>query len=257
MVKIIFSVILCFILIEVINKIFKIIQKKKNNLHFKYLNSLLNVIVITIILYTLAQQFEVSKDISKTLLQSGSLILAIVTFAAQQTLGNVISGFSLSISKPFDVGQKVKVMQSSNVIAEGIIKDITIRHTIINTFDGQSCILPNSIMDSAVIINTNLTEHVGNFLEVEVSYDSNINKAISLIKQICVNCEETLNDENTSVLIKDFSANGVILKTTIWTNTLDENFKACSKIRGEILKEFKRNHIEIPYQVITIDSGKI
>ena len=117
MVKIIFSVILCFILIEVINKIFKIIQKKKNNLHFKYLNSLLNVIVITIILYTLAQQFEVSKDISKTLLQSGSLILAIVTFAAQQTLGNVISGFSLSISKPFDVGQKVKVMQSYNVIA--------------------------------------------------------------------------------------------------------------------------------------------
>ena len=96
----------------------------------------------------LVQQFDVTKDISRALLQSGTLLVAIATFAAQQALSNVISGLSLSVSKPYNVDDKIKVVQSGNVIAEGIVDDITIRHTIIRQYNGESCIVPNSIMDN-------------------------------------------------------------------------------------------------------------
>lgn len=99
-------------------------------------------------------------------------MIAIATFAAQQALGNVISGISLSVSKPYNEDDKIRVVQGGSIIAEGIVKDITIRHTIIRQYNGECCIVPNSVMDSAVITNTNFIENVGNFIEIEIGYDA-------------------------------------------------------------------------------------
>ena len=43
------------------------------------------------------------------------------------------------------------------------------------------------------------------------------------------------------------------LKTSVWTKTLDDNFKACSDLRMSLVKEFSESDITIPYQTITID----
>ena len=64
-------------------------------------------------------------------------MVAIATFAAQQTLSNFISGISVSLSKPYNVNEKIKVMQNGNVIAEGMVKDVTMRHTVIGQFNGE------------------------------------------------------------------------------------------------------------------------
>ena len=92
-----------------ISLIFKYISKKTKAVHLSLSKCAINVIIDIIAFYSLAQQFEVTRDISKALLQSGSLILAIATFAAQQALGNVISGISLSVSKPYNVDEKIKI----------------------------------------------------------------------------------------------------------------------------------------------------
>ena len=68
------------------------------------------------VLYSLAQQFEVTKDISKTLLQSSSLFIAIATFAAQQALSNVISGISVSLSKPYNVDEKIRMNGNRTIL---------------------------------------------------------------------------------------------------------------------------------------------
>ena len=91
---------------RIVNLVFKAMSKKHNSVHLRFIKSIANVIVMIVVLYSLAQQFDVTKDISKTLLQSSSLLVAIATFAAQQALSNVISGISLSMSKPYNVDEK-------------------------------------------------------------------------------------------------------------------------------------------------------
>ncbi|MDE7308095.1 MAG: mechanosensitive ion channel family protein [Lachnospiraceae bacterium] len=246
-----------FILIElfinrIVNLIFRIMSKKHNSVHLRFAKSTINVLVVIVMFYILVQQFDVTKDIGKELLESGTLIVAIATFAAQQALSNVISGFSLSMSNPYNVDEKIKVVQNGHIIAEGIVKDITIRHTIICQYNGETCIVPNSVMDSAVITNTNYTENIGNFMEVEVSYHSDIELAIKILREICSQHELTLNTEENKIFIKGYTSNGVILKTTIWTENLDDSFQACSDIRGSLIREFKKNGITIPHQTITI-----
>ena len=84
----------------VVNLVYKYVLKKTKAIHLRFSKSVVNVIIDVVVIYSLAQQFDITKDISKVLLQSGSLIIAIATFAAQQALGNVISGISISASKP-------------------------------------------------------------------------------------------------------------------------------------------------------------
>ena len=231
---------------RVVNLVFRIMSRKHNSVHLRFIKSILNVLIVIVVLYSLAQQFEVTKDISKTLLQSSSLFVAIATFAAQQALSNVISGISLSFSKPYNVDEKIRVVQGSSVIAEGIVKDITIRHTIIQQFNGESCIVPNSVMDSAVITNTNYTGNIGNFMEIEISYEADIEKAKKCMQEICIANKLTLNTEENKVFVKGYTQNGIILKTTVWTENLDDSFLACSDIRAELVEGFRKNGILIP-----------
>ncbi len=240
------------ILHQIANFIFRILSKKTRSVHIRFFKSLVNVVIAILTVYALAQQFEVTKELSTALLQSGTLLIALVTFAAQQALSNVISGFSLSFSRPYSVNDKIKVVQGGSVAAEGIVTDITLRHTIISQYNGESCIVPNSVMDSAVITNTNFTDNIGNFMEIEITYDSDIRKAIEIMKEICSENPLTLNTMENNVFVKGYSMNGIILKTTIWTKTLDESFQACSEVRIALIEEFRKAQIDIPYQTLTI-----
>lgn len=241
-----------FVLNRIVNLIFRLWAKKHNSVHLRFFKSATNLLIVIVVIYALVQQFDVTKDISKTLLQSGSLIIAVATFAAQHALGNVISGFSLSMSNPYNVDDKIRVVQNGNTIAEGIVMDITIRHTIIRQFNGESCIVPNSVMDNAVITNSNFTENIGNFMEVEVSYDTDIQKAMRIFQQICIEDILTLNTEENKVFVKGYTQNGVVLKSTIWTRNLDDSFQACSDIRAALIRAFRNNGITIPYQTVVV-----
>lgn len=251
-IKICIFVLVALLLNYVVDLVFRILARKTKAIHLRFSKGVVKVIFDIIIIYSLAQQFEITKDISKVLLQSGSLIIAIATFAAQQALGNVISGLSISMSRPYNVDEKIRVMQGGTVIAEGIVKDVMIRHTVIDQFNGESCIVPNSIMDSSVIINTNYTANVGNFVEIEIAYDADIEKAIEIMRRVCAEHELTLNTEQNAVTASGYTQNGVILKTTIWAENLNDSFKACSDIRIALIEEFQKNGIEIPYQTVTV-----
>lgn len=242
------------VLTQIVNLIFRHIERKNNAAHFRFSRSVINVVIIVLTVYALAQQFEMTKDMSTALLQSGSLVIAVATFAAQQALSNVISGFILAFSKPYNVNDKIRVLQGNSVIAEGIVTDITMRHTIINQYNEESCIVPNSVMDSAVITNTNYTENIGNFMEITVGYDSDIAKAMELMKKICAENELTMNTMENKVFVKGYSADGVILKTTVWTRNLNDSFQACSEIRLALVQQYLEHGIEIPYQTVTVKS---
>ena len=110
-------------------------------------------------------------------------------------------------------------------------------------------------MDSSVIVNTNYTANVGNFVEIVITYDSDIEKAIEIMRRVCAEHKLTLNTEQNAVAASGYSQNGVVLKTTIWAENLNDSFMACSDIRIALIEEFQKNGIEIPYQTVTIHNA--
>lgn len=253
LIKVVVSLLVCGLLFFLFKSFMKKLSSKSNGLHVKYFDSLMKIVFIIVEIYYLLTLFDATKSLSKTILGGSAVLLAAVSFGAQQAMGNVVSGLFISASKPYELEDKIKVVSGGSVLAEGIVKDITTRHTVVQTFDGQTCIIPNSVMDSSVIINSTYTENVGNFLTVEISYESDVEKAKAILKKLVVEHNLTLNnDDSTTVSLSQMNSNGLLLKTTVWTNTLGDNFSACSDIRCQVVKEFADSGIVIPYSTITI-----
>lgn len=240
-------------LLFLIRRVFGRITRRQDKIHLKFVKSILNFLVILVAVYSILSLFEFTRQISTTLVQSSALIVAVATFAAQQTLGNLISGFSISASKPLEIGQKVKIVQGGSVVAEGIVRDMTIRHVAIEQFDTQICLVPNSVIDSSIIVNTNYTGNVGSFIEIEVAYDTNVDEARDIICRIIDEEPLLIHNRRTSVLVNRFTANGMVLKFALYAENLDNSFQASSNVRQRVVADFLSAGIVIPYQTVTLD----
>ena len=246
-----------FFLVYLVRKFFEGLNKKAQNqsLHNKFLQSILTVSITVIGVYSALGSFEIAREISTTVLQSSALLIAVATFAAQQTLGNVISGFSLSSSKPCEIGQKVQIRSGGTVIAEGFVRDMTARHFVIEQVDGQICIVPNSVVDGAVIVNMSNPDEIATFVSVEVDYGTDVAKAEEVIGGILASEPLVVNKGKTKVLVSDLTANGMLLKFAVFTKDVNDSYEACSNVRRRIVEEFAKAEILIPYNTITIDAS--
>lgn len=250
-------VIILFFLLE--KQVFRIIKKNTSSLKIQMIRWLINIVVLSVICYFYLNHFAFTRKLSGTLLQSSSLILAIATFSCQQVLGNVISGFMLSTTKPFDIGDKITLLSTGGrVLIEGIVLDMNARHVKFQKMDGKVDFVTNYVVDSCIVENSNVADDNGRIFVLECSYDSDVELAIQIVKQAIEAHPLTIqkNSPAAKVLCSNLNPSGFELKTTIWANNISDSFQACSDLRIQIAKLWKENGIEIPYQTITLD-GKI
>ena len=240
-----------------LNKIFSMILKRKEQIHIKFLRSISKVLLSIMACICISGLFTTTKALSATLLTSSSLLVAIVGFAAQQVLADVISGVMLSWSRPFNLGEKVNI---SSLGISGIVEDMTVRHTVIRTYHNSRMIIPNSVINKAIVENSNYNnDYIGNYMEISVSYESDLEKAIEimqrtisehpLVMDVRANKEE---GEKVKVSVKELGEDGIILKSTVWTQNIDDNFTACSDIRRLIKQHFDAAGIQIPYRHLQV-----
>jgi len=87
------------------------------------------------------------------LLAGVGLMSVIVGFAAQTTLGNLVSGISLVLYKPFRRGDRLQVpAPNKDQFDIGTVEDITLGFTILKTDDGREIIIANGTMAQQTMI---------------------------------------------------------------------------------------------------------
>ncbi|MDF2474245.1 MAG: mechanosensitive ion channel protein MscS [Anaerocolumna sp.] len=240
----------------VINKfnklLFKGILKRRNKIHLKFLRSIISVLIYAVGIFSILNLFEFTKNLASTLVTSSSIIVAVAVFAAQESLNDILSGVMLSWSRPFEIGERVQIV---GLNITGIVEDITVRHTIIRTFNHAKVVVPNSVLNKQVIENnSNVDSRSGNFLDVIISYESDLDQAINILEELVSSHALVLNTEEApvKVMIRDLAENGIALRVQVWTRDVGENFQACSDLRKSVLEKFKENNIEIPYKQIKV-----
>ena len=240
-----------------LNKIFSMILKRKEQIHIKFLRSISKVLLSIMACICISGLFTTTKALSATLLTSSSLLVAIVGFAAQQVLADVISGVMLSWSRPFNLGEKVNI---SSLGISGIVEDLTVRHTVIRTYHNSRMIIPNSVINKAIVENSNYNnDYIGNYMEIAVSYESDLDHAIEVMRDTIASHplvadirEDRTVGNKVNVAVKELAQDGIILKATVWTENIDDNFTACSEIRRLIKMNFDAEGISIPYRHVLV-----
>jgi len=252
----------CFVLYKILIGILNRVSARvnPNSLHWNILKQVIKVGVILLFVISVVENVPALSKVGTTLLACSSVLAAAVGLASQDALGNAIDGLLISLFKPFSVGDRIRL---TNKGITGTVVEINLRYTSIRTVENNLLMIPNSVMNGEIIENYNIgDQRMVAFLDVEVSYDADIDLAKQILKDLAVNhplfvdkrTEEEKSEgvEPVGITVRAFNASGVALRASVWSANIGDSFKLCSELREQVLKAFKENNIKIPYQTIEI-----
>lgn len=93
-------------------------------------------------------QFTELKRLATGILASTAVLAAIIGFAAQHSIANMIGGVQLAVSQPFRIGDRISYGE-----VEGRVLDITLSYTYVDPGDGTSVVIPNQLLVEGVVHN--------------------------------------------------------------------------------------------------------
>ncbi|MEG0709690.1 MAG: mechanosensitive ion channel family protein [Longicatena sp.] len=234
--------------------------RKKHMTNEKFILRLVKIIIYSITIYSCLSLVEPFNEVLVKIWGSAGILAVAAGLAAQESLGNLVNGLLIATFKPFKIGDLVKV---NNGEFEGYVVDVSLRDTLIRTYENTRIIIPNSIMNKAVLENVSLSGNSkGNFLTLEIDYDSDLDKAMQIIKEEVMHHDNFIDARSHEEIEKGidpvitrvigFNESGLSLRTTIYSKNNAEGFAMLSDLRISIKKAFDKNGIEFPYPHRTI-----
>lgn len=174
---------------------------------------------------------------------SGSGMLAIVIgLAAQASLGNVFCGLMIMANHPYEIGDRIEIGNDT-----GYVTGITLQYTMLRTYLNESIVIPNTIVSGSRIKNYSRISGASYPIEISVAYGTNLEKAKSIMQNVVFHNIRFFGDSKPTVLVKAAGDFGITLKVVIMTKTPEDNPVACSECLQQIISEFTKEGIEIPY----------
>jgi small-conductance mechanosensitive channel len=114
----------------------------------RFLRRLLILVAFLVVLALALAQFTELKRLATGILASTAVLAAIVGFAAQHTIGNMVAGVQLAVSQPIKIGDRITFEEVT-----GRVTDITLSYTYVNPGDGTAVVIPNQLLVEGVVHN--------------------------------------------------------------------------------------------------------
>lgn len=238
-----------------LNTVFGFITKKKQKIALYFLKGTCQAVISFVFLFIFLSQFDFFEKISKTLVLSSSLLVAVVGFACQKSLEDVVAGLMISIYKPFEVGDRINIPEKS---ISGYIEAISVRHTVVRTFTNSRLIIPNSVMNKEILENADMVDRRSSgYIDFSIDRMADIEKAEAIIRdEIAKNPYSFFESiEDIGVYLNSIDRDFINLRASVWTATVDDNFTACSDIRKAVIARFKKENIFSPKTIISLDKN--
>lgn len=258
----IFSIIVILMIAMLLSRILKNVIIHRASRKPKFALRIKNIIIYSFASYAILMQIIPLQRIGTTLLASSGVVAVVLGLAAQEALGNLINGMMISVFKPFRIGDLIKM---NNGQLMGTVEDISLRHTVIKTFENTKVMVPNSEMNKATLENvTDNGNQKASFMEVVISYDADVQQAMQIIENACVShpsfidirTPQEVKDKVPKVITRlvDFKEHGICLKTTIYSKDNATGFVMLCDIRLAIKETFDKQGIAFaqPSRIVSI-----
>jgi len=184
-----------------------------------------------------------------TMVAGAGITALVVGFAAKSTLANLISGLSLAVYRPFRIGDKVSIDNEYSTV-----EDITLRHTIVRTWQHKRLIIPNAKLDEMTVTNYSIIDpRMRCTVEFGVSYDTDIDLAKRLILEEANNCPHRDKEADEPVVrVISHGEFSIGLRAYLWVSEVDDFWMAKFWLLEQVKKRFDREGVEIPFPYRTL-----
>lgn len=172
-------------------------------------------------------------------------------FGLQAIASNFISGIIILLDKSITVGDYIELEDGQT----GVIRELKMRSTTLETFDGKDIMVPNERFITTNFINwTHKNKKQRYSIEFQVSYKTDLHALFDLLREVVASHPQVLSgddlpfEERPDAEIASFGDSGVNILIEFWMEGIDDGE---NRVGGDILlmiwDSFKEHNIEIPY----------
>jgi small-conductance mechanosensitive channel len=225
-------------------------EVKRENTLIRIFGWISKISIIILVIMMSLQEFGI--PIGPIIAGAGIIGLA-VGFGGQYLIKDLISGFFIILENQYRIGDLIKIND-----VDGTVEDISLRMTKLRDMNGTVHHIPHG---EITIVSNFSKDYAKINLDIGISYDAPLEKAIEVIDQIG---EEMANEEywkNKIVTkpqflrVNDLADSAVILKITGETMPLSQ-YEVAGELRKRVKLAFDKNNIEIPFPQMVIHSKK-
>lgn len=162
-----------------------------------------------------------------------------VALATQGVLSNVVAGLTIIFAKPFRVGEYIAIAG-----VEGVVETITLFSTTLGHMDRSHVIVPNRKIVGEILHNYGGIRQLE--VTVGVAYDTNLEEAVTLIRQVLSANPRVLKDPAAVVQAAQLNDSSVSIAIRPWV-MVEDQVPAPGELYAAVLEAFRARGVSLPF----------
>ena len=175
-----------------------------------------------------------------------SLLGLAISLSVQNLLGNLVSGVVLLMNKPIRDGDYIQAGG-----AEGVVKNIGLFYTELNTLDNKVVNVPNSELSAGQIVNFTREPNRRVDLVVGASYDCDTEEVKKALYEAIARTDKVLADPAPQVLVEEFGASVIKYTVRAWCKH-EDYWDVHYGINDNVLGAFKDAGVKMSYEHVNV-----
>ena len=202
----------------------------------KFLVSIVKIAVLAFALIIALGKFGIT--ISPFIAAIGAVAFG-ATLALQGTLANYGAGLTIILTRPFVVGNTIRVAGVS-----GMVEEVKLACTLLTDEDGVRITVPNRQIVGQILHNSAANTIVEG--SVGISYDSDMEKAIGVVRGVLERFEDVVKAPAPQFGIQDFGDFAVKIGLRYWVPT-QRYFRVSYAVNLALYEALRQAGIKIPF----------
>ena len=161
-----------------------------------------------------------------------------IALATQGILSNMAAGLTIIFTKPFRVGEYVAIAG-----VEGVVESITLFSTTLGHIDRSHVVVPNRKIVGEILHNYGHIRQLD--VNVGVAYDTDIDSALSVIREVLQSNPHVLKDPEPVVQTVRFGDSSVGIAVRPWV-LVQHQVRAPGEVYAALLEAFRARAIVMP-----------
>ncbi|STO54957.1 small-conductance mechanosensitive channel [Canicola haemoglobinophilus] len=237
----IFGKLLARILSNLLGKI--VLTSSKDEMLQSFVSSISYFLFLLIVVIASLSQLGINTSSLVALIGAAGLAVGL---ALQNSLQNFAAGVMILIFKPFKKGDFIEAGGTS-----GKVEQMGLLMLELRTGDNKTILVPNGKVFADSITNYSRNETRRIDLILDISYESDIEKAKAVVAQVLANEANVLKNPEPVIGVGNLAASSVQLFVRPWVQT-SNYFSTQIALLEKIKIEFDNAEISIPYNQLDI-----
>ncbi len=178
-----------------------------------------------------------------------SVVTLALSLALQNSLTNIIGGFTLLYTHPFHSGDYVEIAAQS-----GTVQEIGMAYTKLLTPDNKLISIPNSAVVSAEIVNYTVTGKRRVDVNITAPYVTDQQAVLAALRE-AGQVENILEAEGITAVVTGYTDGGVQYSMRVWCKT-DDYWPIYFQINERVREIFQREGLKMAYPMINVAMEK-